>query len=508
MKKLILLLLLLLPSFVNATCPTDGTCVAWKVHYQGSFNTIGQSLISGGTCARPWIVDGSSAYLNGGYYTTIYKYDITPYIWHEDIKSWGGTQSYPYGYSYTVSMGTDDHESKFLPWLAQHGIPLETHPSVYLPDGCEKCVEEKEAKILECNGESNIINWSDDTCTGECKPCSQDGEIQQDVLEQECSELGFGVLFYDPESCYGVCDHICNEDTKQATIEKCGQLEVDWSTWSDVGCNALCKGCTEKEYNEAIADCESSGGTLDIASYNCQALPDKGIDTDYVCKGSETTIYPRPNLGPAENPETPPTPETPDDPSDDPNIGPANDPNDTNPDTNPNLAEEYLAKLKENSDKQITASNNRDSLLSNIAKNLETSVTNQGILNDNLGETFNSVKDSMEDQYKQLVGIQEELEDIQYKYDAPGHNYSEFPEESLLQGEVTELAENMGTIKDDLSSVLGVDLQGASGLPSWTIPTPFGEYLWDLNQFSFVFDAMGYVVMFAAYLIGAIIIFG
>ncbi len=77
------------------------------------------------------------------------------------------------------------------------GDPPETAIVFDCPSACN---QEKAAKAVECGSEENIINWDDETCNGECKPCTGEG---QDTPE-EATAYG-GLAFYNAEECYGVC---------------------------------------------------------------------------------------------------------------------------------------------------------------------------------------------------------------------------------------------------------------------------------------------------------------
>ena len=387
--------------------------------------------------------------------------------------------------------------------VGQYGSTDGAYPMDYAPNGCSEdlCTDEKAAKIIECNGEENIINWSDDTCSGDCAPCTGEGEMTEAEVIDECADAG-GVLFYNESECYGTCKGICGDNALQEARDACGKLEMDYKTFSNVTCDAECKGCTPNHAQAARNDCEDSGGTLVITSYTCEATPDGGIETDYECEGTSTTINP-----PPADPEDTKKPETPD-PKKDPET-PADNPEDMNPDTNPNLDTDLRRKLKENSDKQIRNSNATNDLLDKISRNIAISVDNQNTLNENLAKTQGPETNKLLGKMLgKLVGIDGELEDIQNGWKAPNEGVKEIEAQTLIEGEMSALSDNVLAMKTEIAEVVGIDLALAGGLPSWTLPTPFGDYVFDLNEYAFVFETMGSVVLIAAYYLAAIIIFG
>ncbi len=172
-----------------------------------------------------------------------YEYNLWHYSWDSSLCRWpsdGRVLSSKYYYGQIVDVYYfENHQWRRYCRYGRDGVAnVVDYDGTELPAGCPTCVEERETLALQCGGEENIINWDDETCTGECKP--------------PC------------------------EDERQALITSCGGSEnVDWSTWLDETCSGQCKPCTgegQDTLEEATAKCALYGGLAFYDIEDCQGV--------------------------------------------------------------------------------------------------------------------------------------------------------------------------------------------------------------------------------------------
>lgn len=64
---------------------------------------------------------------------------------------------------------------------------------------CNSCATEYGEKLLEC-GEKKIINWDNETCTGQCDPCVD----EYNAKIEECGSVQ-NIIYWNDETCEGAC---------------------------------------------------------------------------------------------------------------------------------------------------------------------------------------------------------------------------------------------------------------------------------------------------------------
>jgi len=126
------------------------------------------------------------------------------------------------------------------------------------PEGPD-CTSERASLADQCGGDSNIMNWDDQECTGECKPdCA---EAYTNLLTA-CGGQKY-IAWFDDETCLGEC--VTCEDV-QAYCESLGLNTSDPAVFQ----------CTDEGYLETSPP--ASGGGLEIGQYW-----HIGIDAEETC---------------------------------------------------------------------------------------------------------------------------------------------------------------------------------------------------------------------------------
>ncbi len=256
------------------------------------------------------------------------------------------------------------------------GLSEDMHPDNYWPNGppedCglpEPCEDAIQQAISDCGGEGNIdwTNYTEESCNLSCK-C----QSQIDEAELFCS-AGYTL---DRENC----------------------------TYDCVDCDDY--------YQDAVALCADKGG---IQSFNCnvQNSFDPNVQNEppsYTCvDDNQVTQDPDNDTG-----------DTPEDPADDPTPDPE--------DPDSDITNQWLAKIKQNTDTIVNQNNTSNSQQANIAENMRRSVENQSVINDsinNLGKNLSNIGAGIGDEVAEGVregmqGVEDELEEISSGSYTPG----------------------------------------------------------------------------------------
>lgn len=258
---------------------------------------------------------------------------------------------------------------------------------------CTECETEYQAKIQECGGEQNVINWSEETCSGECAPCTanlSEGQETYSEAAARCTALDKSVSYFDEEICRGICD-TCTEEQYLEVKNSCGQLAYNFS---EVTCDGDCDFECDQEWAKAQAQSYCPSGT-EVVGYSCESTPENGHvvpQGSVTCLAPNVTIYPK---------ESDPGAEKPDDPETPPSTAPAADP------TDPSDSNQWNAAIKQNQDSQIQQNDSQLAKLNEQNKLLEWIGENAKRTTDNTKALTEAVQDGLGEIDDELEGIKE-----------------------------------------------------------------------------------------------------
>ena len=145
----------------------------------------------------------------------------------------------------------------------------------------EECAEEFQEKCDLCGDCSNVGNWDDEECTGDCAGCAN----EKFILEQECDGP---VTDWDDVKCTGHCapSEECT-DEYLALESECADLGID--TWDNTNCTGTCNDLPDCEEHQDNCN-DECGGAEYVESQNCDD-DNSAAGRDCTCKDVDCEDY-------------------------------------------------------------------------------------------------------------------------------------------------------------------------------------------------------------------------
>ena len=282
------------------------------------------------------------------------------------------------------------------------------------PDPCELAGKNP---VADCGSLEQTMFTDAETCEYHCTACDDAYNTAIDY----CG--GIDNAIFDPIN----CDFACSDCDGTDFGPDQDQCALGWR-WTDYDmCQWSCNDTCDQAYLFAQHDCYNHNGLHDFNCIDSSSGNEQSMN--YNCNDSNTD----PLEPPSDPPDPDPTPDT------DPDPDPTPDPNDTpGQETN-----KWLSAIKHNTDTmidqnddQLGAVNESNSYLENIDSNIQSMVTNQGKINDSLGDISNKqgttnslissgnnkladINDSIGQTNDKLDGIGDKIDEMKFEGTVP-----------------------------------------------------------------------------------------